>query len=204
MFARKECAGRSVRVPSPERRPSVGHGKARRRRTRGHRLATTRHMGVLMDILAVDHLRLDELLRAASSADGRVAPEPYAEFRRRLLRHIGLEEKILFPAARASRAIAEAVFLRAREDHVRLVSLMVPSPTPALVAEVRALLEPHNRMEEDAGGLYDLCERAIGAGAPDVAARLRAAPAVPTRPHSDRIVPRPSHLGSEEGERRCD
>ena len=51
----------------------------------------------LRDLLERDHARLDGLLRAAG---GNIDPVVYEEFRAGLLRHIGLEEKILLPAAR--------------------------------------------------------------------------------------------------------
>src|SRR5581483_6857560 len=46
-----------------------------------------------------DHERLDALLRRAFASAGSVDSEAYDAFRRGLLRHIGMEEKILLPAA---------------------------------------------------------------------------------------------------------
>src|SRR6185312_4393061 len=56
----------------------------------------------LRELLERDHARLDGLLRAAA-VGGHIDPVVYEEFRAGLLRHIGLEEKILLPAARRLR-----------------------------------------------------------------------------------------------------
>jgi hypothetical protein len=49
--------------------------------------------------LVVDHVRLDALLQRAGAIDHAT----YAEFRAGLLKHIGMEEKILLPAAQRAR-----------------------------------------------------------------------------------------------------
>ncbi len=133
-----------------------------------------------------DHDRLDALLVAATAEPGHIEPRAFAEFRRGLLRHIGLEEKILFPAARdANGGVAPSGFDRLRKDHGHIVALLVPTPTPELVAQLRAILEPHNVFEEEPGGFYEVCEALIGARAEAVLAALRDAPEVPVRPHYD-------------------
>jgi iron-sulfur cluster repair protein YtfE (RIC family) len=50
--------------------------------------------------LEEDHGRIDMALRRATSSGDRIQPEAYAQFRGALLRRIGMEEKILFPAIR--------------------------------------------------------------------------------------------------------
>ncbi|MCO6495523.1 MAG: hemerythrin domain-containing protein, partial [Bacteroidetes bacterium] len=45
-----------------------------------------------------DHKEIEELLNQADSLSEGVKSEPYNEFRKRLLTHIKMEEKILFPA----------------------------------------------------------------------------------------------------------
>ena len=52
----------------------------------------------LHDFLAADHVRLDGLLTVARAGD-RIDADAYEQFRAGLLRHIGMEEKILLPAA---------------------------------------------------------------------------------------------------------
>lgn len=111
--------------------------------------------GPVHDLFAADHRRLDALLDRALAAPEGIDEAAYAAFRSGLLRHIAMEEKLLLPAvrrARGGRSIdAER---RLRIDHGAFASLLVPSPTRALVAELRSILVPHNRLEEGPGGLY--------------------------------------------------
>ena len=39
-----------------------------------------------------------------------------------------------------------------------MTSLLIPTPTAKILSALRAVLEPHNRMEEEEGGLYAQCE----------------------------------------------
>lgn len=57
-------------------------------------------MGAISDFLAADHDRLDALFTAACADPDRVDLGPYEEFRRDLLKHVGMEELVLFAAAR--------------------------------------------------------------------------------------------------------
>ncbi len=60
--------------------------------------------GVLYRYLSDDHDRLDALLERAVAKPGVIDMEPYSEFRKGLLRHISIEEKIVLPAiAKAAR-----------------------------------------------------------------------------------------------------
>jgi hypothetical protein len=110
----------------------------------------------------------------------------YAEFRKGLLKHIGMEEKILLPAAQQARG-GEPLPIAAtlRLQHGAIAALLVPTPTPAVIGALRAILTAHNQIEEGPGGLYDACEQVIGGDADAVLARLRAAPEVPVAPHAD-------------------
>ncbi|MFN8626959.1 MAG: hemerythrin domain-containing protein [Candidatus Binatia bacterium] len=140
--------------------------------------------GPVSRFLAGDHERLDALLRRAGAQPGAIDETAYAEFRAGLLRHIGMEEKILLPAAQEARGgepLAAAAKLRS--DHGALVALMVPTPTSAIVAALRTILASHNAIEEGPGGVYEVCERLAGADAPALLAKLRAAPEVPVHPH---------------------
>ena len=110
----------------------------------------------------------------------------YAELRAGLLRHIGIEEKILLPAARAARGGEPLpIASKLRLDHGALTALLVPTPTPAIVAAIRAILEQHNPLEENSGGVYEQCERLAGAEADEIVRRMKAAPAVKMLPHVD-------------------
>jgi hypothetical protein len=141
----------------------------------------------IRDLLEADHARLDALLaRAAGGTRSALDLGAYAEFRAGLLRHIGLEEKILFPTARrlqGGEPLAQA--RQARLDHAALAALLVPTPTVDIVARLRALLALHNRLEEGPAGIYAACEELAIAELPALVARLRAAPPVPPAPHFD-------------------
>lgn len=135
--------------------------------------------------LEEDHRRLDELLASAVAGET-IDSTAYAAFRAGLLRHIGMEEKILLPAAKRLRGgepLPEARLLRA--DHGALVAMLVPTPTPALVERIRAVLAQHNPLEEGGDGLYAACEQLAAGEAPALRAQLEAAPPVPVAPHFD-------------------
>jgi hypothetical protein len=139
----------------------------------------------LVHFLAEDHARLDELFRRAVDREGSIDQTAYDGFRAGLLRHIGMEEKILLPAAqrlgRKSLTIAHAL----RLDHGALASLLMPTPTPAIIMALRAILTRHNQLEEGPDGLYACCERLAGPEAGVLLERLKAAPEVHIMPHSD-------------------
>lgn len=131
--------------------------------------------------LADDHARLDALLMRGASD-----PAAYADFRRGLLRHIGMEEKILFPAAqRASGGEPLPAAARLRRDHGALAALLVPTPTATIRAALHGILERHNALEEGPDGIYAACERLVGDDAADVLASLHAFPEVPVNRHVD-------------------
>jgi hypothetical protein len=113
--------------------------------------------GPVHEYLARDHDRLDAFLAAALREDGTVDAEAYDGFRRGLLRHIGIEEKILFPLIRKSGADL-SVIEQLHRDHALLAALLVPPPSAAEIQAIRALLAEHNPREECAGGMYDIFE----------------------------------------------
>lgn len=142
--------------------------------------------GPLGRFLADDHARLDELLRQAMADPRALDLEAYRRFRGGLLRHIGMEEKVLLPDARRRRGGEPLpAARRLRADHSALAALLVPTPTRALLEVVREVLDEHNRIEEEPGGVYDACEALAGDEAALVLARLRAAPEVRQAPHFD-------------------
>jgi hypothetical protein len=149
-------------------------------------------MGPLYRFLADDHVRLDRLLRRAVADPKEIDHAAYAEFRAGLLKHIAMEEKILLPAAQAARGGEPLpIAAKLRLDHGAIAALLVPSPTPTIVAALRAILTAHNKIEEGPGGLYDVCERLAGDQVDALLARLRAAPEVPVAPYNDgsRVLP---------------
>ncbi|MGH7272670.1 MAG: hemerythrin domain-containing protein [Polyangiaceae bacterium] len=142
--------------------------------------------GPIEELLTADHKRLDALLEKAQGSDGAVDARVYAEFRRGLLRHIAMEEKVLLPYARQKRGGERLpIATTLRKDHGELAALLVPSPTRALCAKLRAVLARHNPLEEGAGGLYAACDGLAGDEAASVVSRLRAQPEVPTAPYYD-------------------
>jgi len=142
--------------------------------------------GPLHRFFAADHRRLDALLRRSISVPGQVDLVPFGEFRAGILKHIGMEEKVLFPAARHAREAPLALAARLRVDHGAIAALLVPTPTPALVAEILSVLGPHNRREEEPGGIYEACDEAVGpAEAERLVQQLRAFPEVPLKPYND-------------------
>jgi hypothetical protein len=142
--------------------------------------------GPFFCFLANDHERLDSLLRRAMTAGGVIDRAASAEFRAGLLRHISLEEKILLPAAqRWQGGDPLPIAATLRRDHGALAALLVPTPTPAIVAALRTILAAHNALEEGPGGVYERCEQLAGTEADALLAQLRAAPAVPVAPYAD-------------------
>ncbi|MGH7846612.1 MAG: hemerythrin domain-containing protein [Candidatus Binatia bacterium] len=141
--------------------------------------------GTIHRYLADDHCRLDELLERAMSGEMTDAAA-YHQFRAGLLKHIGMEEKILLPAVQRLRG-GEALPIAAklRLDHGALAALLVPSPTPSIVAALRAILKDHNLIEEGPGGLYEQCEESAGAEARQILDALRNAAEVRVAPHND-------------------
>jgi hypothetical protein len=143
--------------------------------------------GPLFRFFSADHRRLDALLARATAEPDRIDFAAFGEFRGGILRHIGMEEKVLIPAARRARggeALPSAAKLRV--DHGAIVALLVPTPTSAIAEDLRSLLGPHNRREEEEGGLYDACDEAVGeAEGERLVVELRAFPAVPLNPYND-------------------
>ena len=136
--------------------------------------------------LADDHRRLDGLLDRATADPENIDATAYAQFRAGLLKHIGMEEKVLFPAAqKRSGGEPLAVAPRLRLDHGALVALLVPPPTAPLVAAIRGILKLHNPIEENPGGLYDQCEEIVGSDVDEVLSRLQKFPEVKVLPHVD-------------------
>ena len=136
--------------------------------------------------LAGDHQRLDALLEHAMSNPENIDAAAYAQFRAGLLKHIGMEEKVLLPAARKLRGGEPLpVAPRLRLDHGALAALLVPSATAPVIAAIRAILKIHNPIEEDPGGMYDQCEELAGAEADQILRQLQDYSEVRVLPHVD-------------------
>jgi hypothetical protein len=125
---------------------------------------------MIAEMLAGEHAEMDRLLAAGE----------FDAFRRLLLRHIALEEKILLPAAREARG-GEPLPIAAqlRRDHAEIAALLAPSPTTETIRQLRELLSRHNPLEEGPQGLYETCERLFGPDrSREILERLRTMPAV--------------------------
>jgi hypothetical protein len=139
--------------------------------------------------LAMDHRAMDVLLELATGRDasGAINVDAFERFRARLLRHIAIEEKLLFPAARragAGPALLERL-QRLRVEHAAITTLLVPTPDAALVDELRRALRPHDAVEEAPGGVYQECEALIGDGCDALLQQVLAYPPVKVARHVD-------------------
>jgi hypothetical protein len=143
-------------------------------------------LGPIHRALATDHERLDALLSSAVKPSGEVDLAAYAECRAGLLRHIGIEEKIVFPASqRANGGTPLSIMARLRLEHGALALLLVPTPTADIVKKVRWVLAGHNEVEEASGGVYDACQRLPVGEMETVLEQMRSYPPVKVAPHFD-------------------
>ena len=142
--------------------------------------------GPLSLFFVQDHRRLDALLKGSANAGGTVDAAPYEEFRAGILRHIGMEERILIPAAKRARggqALPVARLLRL--DHGVIAALLVPPPSARIVERIAEVLGPHNEAEERLNGLYAVCDELLANETETLLETLRAFPAIPLAPHQD-------------------
>jgi hypothetical protein len=143
-------------------------------------------VGPITDFLVKDHGRLEALLQEAVAQAGSVDQGTYDQFRAGLLRHIGMEEKILLPAAQRIRGGEPLpIAAKLRLDHGAIASLLMPPPTAAVIATICAVLKVHNTIEEGPGGLYETCDELAGQEAAQLLAKLQVAPELAVLPCSD-------------------
>ena len=131
--------------------------------------------GPIEKYMTEDHEALERLRRA-----GRLW-----EFRGGLLRHIGLEEKILLPDARRRNGEPLREAARLREDHAMLATLLVPPASERILQAIETILVPHDALEEGPDGIYALCDELAAGDAAAIAERLRASPGIRQKPHED-------------------
>jgi len=141
--------------------------------------------GRLYHFFEQDHSRLDDLLAKATANSPQVDEALYHEFRTGLLKHIKLEEKIIFKAAQQANG-GEALPLQAklRLDHGALTSFMVVPPTPEVIKIIVELLKEHNRLEEEPGGMYDQCEQLTNLQVDELFMQIEAMEDVPVHPYN--------------------
>jgi hypothetical protein len=170
-----------------------GRGRGRPRHRPGPH--DVRCEGMIGAYLTGDHARLEALFTAAVAAPFRVDRDAYGEFRRGLLRHIAIEEKLLLPAAQqASGGEPLACAARLRLDHGAIASLLVPTPTPAVTTTLRHVLACHNPIEEGPHGLYATCDALLAGRAATLVAEMRTYPEVRVSPHNDAPAVMPALL----------
>lgn len=149
--------------------------------------------GPITDFLLEDHRRLEALLQSAVAHADHVDQGAYDQFRAGLLRHIGMEEKILLPAAqRLQGGEPLPIASKLRLDHGAIASLLMPPPRAAIIAKLRAVLKVHNTIEEGPGGLYETCDELASAEAAQLLAKLQTAPELAVLPCSDSPVVMPA------------
>lgn len=145
--------------------------------------------GSITGFLAEDHRRLDALLQSAAVDSVLMDESAYHQFRAGLLRHIGMEEKILLPAVqRLCGGAPFPVAAKLRLDHGAIAALLMPTPTAAIVAMIRGILSGHNMIEESPDGLYETCDALPATEVEQLLAGLQAAPEVNVMPYSDSPV----------------
>ncbi|MBJ7881968.1 hypothetical protein [Gelidibacter salicanalis] len=130
-----------------------------------------------------DHRQIDIFLNKAIEQPNDIEMKYYHQFRTRLLRHIKMEEKTLFPAAKkVDPEVIKKVIPQYRLEHGAITALMVPPPTVSLIKVIRYILEKHNRDEEEPGGLYDICEALTQGQTQELLDELKATKEVPVQP----------------------
>lgn len=171
---------------------AFGRRTTRRSRERAQRLRRVASMppqpgvGPIEAFMIEDHVDIDRLLARADEDPSTIDEPTYDAFRRRLLKHIAMEERVLIPYARDKRGGEPLeIAARLREDHGMIAKLLVRSPTPALLAALRALIARHNPLEEGEEGLYAQCDRLAGDEVSVVVERLRAQKEVPAAKYYD-------------------
>lgn len=140
----------------------------------------------LTHFLSEDHRRLEKLLQRALACVGQVDQGVYDQFRAGLLRHIGMEEKILIPAVqRWTGGEPLPLASRLRLDHGAIAALLMPTPTAGLISTLRKILNTHNLIEEGPEGLYETSDKLAGDEIEQLLAKLRATPDLSVMPHAD-------------------
>lgn len=143
-----------------------------------------------------DHHRIDAILEKATQDSEKINLDYYLQFRTQLLRHIKMEEKILFPAAKeANREVMDKLIPRYRLEHGAITALMVPPPTRSLIKVIRHVLAKHDEAEEEPGGLYDVCEQLTQGKTNQLLSQLATAEEVPLHP------PNPAPIAIESARR---
>lgn len=142
--------------------------------------------GPIHEFFTNDHRRLDALLNTATRDPDTIDMVSYSEFRKGLLRHIKLEENILFRAAANARGGDPLpIVQRLRLDHGALTALMVPPPSSHIINALLFILEKHDLLEEQPGGLYDACDELTRNDIDELMGTIQSASDVPVHPFNE-------------------
>jgi hypothetical protein len=136
--------------------------------------------GELYQFMKSEHAHLDQLLLHAGAQNGLGDNGAYEDFRERLLRHIRIEERILLPMAQRKHG-GEPLALapQLRLDHGALAALLMLPPLNPTFGAIRAVLDAHNPLEENQGGVYQQCEELAGSEANALLTQALATPPIP-------------------------
>lgn len=139
--------------------------------------------------LSADHKRLEALLDQATKDPSNIDLTLYEEFRKGLLRHIAIEEKIVFP--RIQRETGDALdraIEQLRLDHGAIAALLVPTPNASVLHTLVRILQRHNLLEEQQDSVYEKFDARAGDAAQAAVDEFEATPEVrlhPLRPLED-------------------
>lgn len=140
----------------------------------------------LYDFFTNDHRRIETIFNDAVKDVQQVDLELYHQFRVGLLTHIKMEEKILFVAAqKANNGEPLPLQAKLRLDHGALTSLMVCYPSPEVIKAIQHILELHDILEEEHGGMYEVCEKLTQNETQQILADLNNATPVPVHPFNE-------------------
>jgi hypothetical protein len=142
----------------------------------------------LYEFFTNDHCRIDELLDKATENRDEFQMDFYHQFRTGLLKHIKMEEKTLFPAAqKANGNVPLLLAPKLRLDHGALTSLMVVPPSAEVikVLVLRFVLDKHDLLEEEPGGMYDVCEKLTEGETNHLLQELEKVAEVPVHPFNE-------------------
>jgi hypothetical protein len=141
--------------------------------------------GLLYRYFEQDHRRLERLLAEACAKPDAINIAAFDQFRSGILKHIGMEEKILIPAfQRFSGGVPFPLAAKIRLDHGAIAALMVPPPSMTIIRALRAILAAHNVLEESLDGLYEACENSAGPELDAIMKQVMSTPDVPVMPYN--------------------
>lgn len=136
-----------------------------------------------------DHERIEGLLEKAIENPNEINLDYYHQFRIGLLTHIKMEEKTLFPAAalgNGGQPLSLAAKLRL--DHGALTALMTVPPTMETIKATKQILDIHDRLEEEEGGMYEMCEKLTAEQTDEIMDKLSKVTEVPVHPFNTHPV----------------